>query len=160
MSRSYPCDICGEEFESLDNWAEHLHEEHGIPEGGIRFSYNLPEKQEPSNQNLPQQPTQGASAQRQAHQQGQQVENPMRPLVENPDETRELIDTIFDRWQESQEQGLSHRFRLVLVVAALFLAVLIASSYLTQQQILPGSAYTLLLGTIIGYLLTFLEDYL
>lgn len=160
MAQSYPCDICGANFESLDDWAAHHHDKHDLPEGSLELSFNLPEKSQSQDQTLPQQVDSGKAPPSQSLQQGQQVENPIRPLMENPDDTKEVIDTIFERWQESQEQGLAHKFRLILVVALLFLAVLIASSYLTQQQILPSSAYTLLLGTIIGYLLTFLEDYL
>lgn len=160
MTETYPCGDCSKEFESLDSWANHLHEEHGIPEGGIQLSYTRPENSEKSNQTLPEQPQPGYETRHPAQPQGQQVENPVRAMVENPEETEELIDTLFNRWQESKEQSLRHRWKMILIVAGLFIAVLISSSILTYTQILQGSAYTLLLGTLIGYLLTFLEDYL
>lgn len=90
----------------------------------------------------------------------QATENAIRPLLENPDDAEKLIETTFNKWNSAKEQGLKHQWRMVKVVGTLFGLVLLLSSFLTYTGVLQGSAYTLLLGTLIGYLLTFLEDYL
>ncbi|WP_225741283.1 hypothetical protein [Halorussus halophilus] len=134
--------------------ATHLHEEHDIPQENIILNYpNLPQLQ---GQTAPEPST----IQNPTPQTNQPQENAIRPLLENPDDAEKLIETTFDKWNTAKEQGLKYQWRMVMVVGGLFSVVLLSASWLTYTGVLQGSAYTLLLGTLIGYLLTFLEDYL
>lgn len=143
-------------FDKLDDFAEHLIEGHNIPRENIRLQYSAEQRPD----------IQGASPEKQVlgepdpHHRNQQMENGLRPVLENPEEAERLIDTTFERWGAMKREGLKHQWRMILVVGGLFTVVLIASSILTYVGTLQGSAYTLLLGTLIGYLLTFLEDYI
>lgn len=142
MTEHHSCDFCEREFDVSDNYVSHLVKKHNIPKGKINMKYETP--------TLP--PTQN-----QSH---QQMENGIRPLLENPEETEKLISTIFDRWSQMNQNGFKHQQRMIFVVGGLFTVVLLAASSLAFVGTLQGSAYTLLLGTMIGYLLTFLEDYI
>lgn len=152
----YNCDECEEEFDNLDSYVEHLVQSHDIPQDKICLQYST--EQQPDIQGST--PQRSVPAEPNNPHSNQQMENGIRPLLENPEEAERLIDTVFERWGVMKKEGLQHQWRMILVVGGLFTIVLIASSILTYVGTLQGSAYTLLLGTLIGYLLTFLEDYI
>ena len=138
-----PCELCEEEFDTVDSLIDHMKETHGAT---VELQYDLSESEAaPAAAGSPGTP---------------QVETPLQTMVDNPESVENLIETTFNRWGEMKQEGFSHQLNLIIVVGALFLSVLIASTVLVWQGVLAGSAYTFLLGTLTGYLLTFLEDFL
>jgi len=132
-SGQYRCSECNQQFSSLDNLVDHTGEHHPNLNQLTIWLDEKPDTRE---------------------------RNPLETAMENSEGTESLINTLFDRWEKMQEGGRVHQRRLTIVAGILFLSVLISSTYLTHQGVLNDSAYTLLLGTLVGYMLTFLEDYL
>lgn len=149
----YTCDICGEDFTSLDEFIEgHLLGDHELDRNQIELFYNLPdetkqpevvESQTPENQTI------------------------LTPMIENPDDAEKVVSTIGDEAtriltevRESTRVNVRQRLYLSGMVVFIILVVLLALTVLTFQGVISGSVFAFSLGTLIGYLLTFLDDYL
>ena len=78
-------------------------------------------------------------------------------FFEDPDEFESFVNSIVDRITNIKKAQRKHDLKVIIIGAALFLGVLTASTVLTYAGKLSSSAYTFLLGTIVGYLLTFID---
>lgn len=84
--------------------------------------------------------------------------------LSNPEGTRALlkegikdvIETVMKNWKDIQKGNLFYLCIRLVIVVSLLGAILGAATWLTSIGILDSSNFSLLLGILIGYLLTFL----
>lgn len=85
-------------------------------------------------------------------------------FAENLGTIIELISEYFEQTRENKivkkeekEYYLSYRINLVVISSLVFLAVVIISAFMTYVNALSGDAFTFVLGTLFGSILTFLQ---
>ena len=94
-----------------------------------------------------------------------------RPDLESVLNNLEGITALVREWFEQSRENkrvanegrqlfLKHRERIVYTAAVAFLGVVIVSAFMTWQNALSGDAFTFVLGTLFGSILTFLQTML
>lgn len=88
----------------------------------------------------------------------------LEPVLENLEEITELVREYFEQSRESKrveiegrQQRLRHRERIIYTAAIAFLGVVLVSAGMTWVDALSGDAFTFVLGTLFGSILTFLQ---
>lgn len=96
---------------------------------------------------------------------GQQPD--LEPLLENLEEITALVREWFEQSRENkrvENEGrqlrLEHRERIIYTAAIAFIAVVLVSAGMTWADALSGDAFTFVLGTLFGAILTFLQTML
>ncbi|EMA38621.1 hypothetical protein [Halobiforma nitratireducens] len=96
---------------------------------------------------------------------GTAQETDWTPLIENLNEITELVKEYFKQSRENKkieneakEQHFHHQRRIVYTTAGTFLVVVGISAYMTSVDALSGDAFTFVLGTLFGAILTFLQN--
>lgn len=91
--------------------------------------------------------------------------DPQVMALENLDGITDLVNDFFDQRRESKkvdqelrERILVHQWRIVKITAFTFVAVVGISAYMTIEGALSGAAFTFVLGTLFGSILTFLQN--
>jgi len=84
--------------------------------------------------------------------------NPISILSDNTDNLISLISGVADKWLEFKKTNL--KFTTTMSVFAFMIILLIVGSagWLTYLGKIDGSTFTFLLGLIVGYALTFLQN--
>lgn len=139
--RTLHCGDCSETFTSWDDLAEHVIESHDYKKNELRLTDRNP--QQPEIMERP-------------RTNGQQ--NILAPIAENPTEAEQLVETIGEQFATSKKVSIRGDLYLSIVATTVVLFVLAAVTFLTYREIISGSVFAFALGTLIGYLLSFLED--
>jgi hypothetical protein len=91
--------------------------------------------------------------------------DPQVMALENLDDITDLVNDFFDQRrknkevdQDLRERVLAHRWKIVRITAGTFVAVVGISAYMTIEGALSGDAFTFVLGTLFGSILTFLQN--
>lgn len=71
-----------------------------------------------------------------------------------------LIQTYQKERRQSQNRRLRHREYIVIIASATLLLLIGASAWMTIENALSGDAFTFVLGTLFGALITFLQNML
>ena len=92
-------------------------------------------------------------------------QNPQLAALQNIEEITDLVKEFFTQQRENkkveqdlQTSILSHRRKIVIVTAGTFVLVVGIAAYMTIEDALSGDAFTFVLGTLFGSILTFLQD--
>ena len=73
------------------------------------------------------------------------------------DGIKEVVDSTLTSWAELQKGQMKYSFYRIIMVVVLIGMIIFTASWLTSIGRLDGSGLIFLLGTITGYLLTFLS---
>lgn len=106
-------------------------------------------------------PTTSQDQDHQAPPQGEQGASVVDVINVFADRADELIKLAKSWWEQSQETKAADRkyqIRLVRIVAFLVTLMVGVAAWLTYADKVPGSTLSFLLGTIVGYLLTFVQN--
>ncbi len=76
-----------------------------------------------------------------------------------PDQWKVLVDAVGDQFRKFHEVQTKGQRRLAYPIFFLITFVFAATAYLTNNKTLTGEAFLILAGTVVGYLLSFLGDY-
>jgi len=98
-------------------------------------------------------------------QQGSQQSSTLKELIQNPEglkqlkeAVKEVIESGATSWVKLQQGQFIYSLVRVGMVLLIIVVIIWSASSLTSSGRLDGSALTFLLGTITGYLLTFLTN--
>lgn len=69
---------------------------------------------------------------------------------------KDVVETVMGNWKKIQRDNLIYLGIRLIIVVVLIGAILGVATWLTSTGILDSSNFSLLLGILIGYLLTFL----
>ena len=72
------------------------------------------------------------------------------------DGIKDVVDSTLASWAKLQKDQLRYSYIRIIIVVVLLGAIIGAASWLTSIGRLDGSSLIFLLGTVTGYLLTFL----
>jgi len=94
---------------------------------------------------------------------GEQID--WNTLVENLEDVTNLIREYFEQSRENKRvenerkrSYFKHQQRIVIIAAVTFLLVISISAWMTFSNALSGDAFTFVLGTLFGAILTFLQN--
>ncbi|WP_415382027.1 hypothetical protein [Halosimplex sp. TS25] len=86
-------------------------------------------------------------------------------LIENLEDVTNLIREYFEQSRENKrvenerkQSYFKHQQRIVLTAAGTFLIVIGIAAWMTYSDALSGDAFTFVLGTLFGSILTFLQN--
>lgn len=86
-------------------------------------------------------------------------------LIENLEDVTNLIREYFEQSRENQrvenerkQRYFEHQQRIVLTAAGTFIIVIGIAAWMTYSNALSGDAFTFVLGTLFGSILTFLQN--
>jgi len=105
----------------------------------------------------------GASTETRAEKNGE--EEPMTILMQNLADLSDLVTSYLEEQRENrkvenkrEQEHLAHQRRVVYVVAGTFLVVIGIAAVMTYADALSGDAFTFVLGSLFGAILTFLQE--
>jgi uncharacterized membrane protein YvbJ len=136
------CGECGKDFSSWDDLANHMVKAHDSNRANLFLSDEPPQQAEvvePVNEDNQQ--------------------NLLAPLIQNPTESEQLVRAIGEELSTNKRITIRGNILLAGIATGVVLLVLAAVTFLTYQEIISGSVFAFALGTLIGYLLSFLEDF-
>lgn len=73
---------------------------------------------------------------------------------------REFVESYLQERRETKERQFRHRENIIKYTGGSVLGVIIIAAYMTVNGALSGDAFTFVLGTLFGSLLTFLQNML
>jgi len=131
-----PCPNCDEEFDSGAEWSDHLENEHNRPVHPDELFHDQPASPPPS------------------------VDSTWLEIIDNNKNVESLLDNFSENFGEYAERKQEHKLSVMKSAGGIFALILIIASILVVNGSISGSSYTLLLGTLLGYFMTFVDDYL
>jgi len=102
----------------------------------------------------------GISPEQQGSQPVQDNPPDIQPFLENLEEITGLVREWFEQSRESKKVAARHQQIIVGIAALTFLIVIGLSALMTFNDALSGDAFTFVLGTLFGAILTFLQNML
>tara|TARA_R110002050_G_C8589190_1_gene484465 strand:- start:70 stop:510 length:441 start_codon:yes stop_codon:yes gene_type:complete len=87
-----------------------------------------------------------------------QKNNPINLLSENADNLISLIKNSADKWLEHKKTSIGFSINMALFAAIIIISIVGSAGWLTYVGKIDGSTFTFLLGLIVGYALTFLQN--
>jgi hypothetical protein len=90
----------------------------------------------------------------------QQTQPPPKSLLDYaPEQWKVLVDAIGDQFRRYQEVSSHGQRRIAYPIFFLITVIFASTAFLAYSKIITGEAFLILGGTIVGYLLSFLGDY-
>jgi len=109
--------------------------------------------------------TRGRTSRETRNQASNTQETDWTPIIENLNEITDLVREYFKQSRENKKienqakkEHFNHQRRIVYTTAGTFLLVVGISAYMTSVDALSGDAFTFVLGTLFGAILTFLQN--
>lgn len=87
-----------------------------------------------------------------------QRSNPIHVLSDNADNLISLIKNTADKWLEIKKTTLGFNTKMSLFASLIILMIVGSAGWLTYEGKIDGSTFTFLLGLIVGYALTFIQN--
>ena len=87
-----------------------------------------------------------------------QRNNPIHVLSDNADNLISLIKSTADKWLEIKKTTLGFNTKMALFASLIILMIIGSAGWLTYEGKIDGSTFTFLLGLIVGYALTFIQN--
>lgn len=87
-----------------------------------------------------------------------QRSNPIHVLSDNADNLISLIKSTADKWLEIKKTTLGFNTKMSLFASLIILMIVGSAGWLTYEGKIDGSTFTFLLGLIVGYALTFIQN--
>lgn len=88
----------------------------------------------------------------------QQRNNPIHILSDNADNLISLIKETADKWLQIRKTTLGFNTKMSFFASAIILIIVGSAGWLTYEGKIDGSTFTFLLGLIVGYALTFIQN--
>src|SRR5438034_5421741 len=76
-----------------------------------------------------------------------------------PEQWKQLVDAVGDQFRKFHETETKGQRRLAYPIFFLITVIFGATAFLAYNKTITGEAFLILGGTIVGYLLSFLGDY-
>jgi hypothetical protein len=89
----------------------------------------------------------------------QQAQPPKGIFDYTPEQWKVLVDAVGDQFRKYNEVQSVGQRRLAYPIFFLITVIFGATAFLTYSKVITGDAFLILGGTIVGYLLSFLGDY-
>jgi hypothetical protein len=87
-----------------------------------------------------------------------QKTNPINLLSENADNLISLIKNTADKWLEIKKTNIGFSVKMAFFASMIVLIIVGSAGWLTYVGKVDGSTFTFLLGLIVGYVLTFMQN--
>lgn len=87
-----------------------------------------------------------------------QRNNPIHILSDNADNLISLIKETADKWLQIRKTTLGFNTKMSLFASLIIIIIVGSAGWLTYEGKIDGSTFTFLLGLIVGYALTFIQN--